>query len=72
LDDTFTGLEDTQKPEQRLRQKQRMAENSNDVLWLTEDEVKDFVVELYQLWGQYKKADKNKREPYFFNLLSCP
>jgi hypothetical protein len=68
LDDVFVGLEDTQKLEQRLREKRQRAENSNDILWLTEDEARDFVVEIYKVWGKYKRSDKSKRKPHFFEF----
>jgi hypothetical protein len=72
LDDTFTGLEDTQKLEQRLKQRRQMAENSNDVLWLTDEEARDFVVDLYKVWGKYKKGEKIKRKPYFLEFAFVP
>jgi hypothetical protein len=72
LDDTYTGLEDTHKLEQRLRQKQQMAENSSDILWLTDDEATDFIVELYKVWAKYKRGDKSKRKPYFFEFAFVP
>lgn len=68
LDDTFTGLEDTQRLEQRLREKQQVAENSSDILWLTESEAKDFVVDFYKIWGKHKRTDKTKRKPYFLEF----
>lgn len=72
LDDTFTGLEDTGKLEQRLREKRQMAENSNDILWLTEAEAKEFVLELYKVWGKYKRDDKGERKPHFFEFAFVP
>jgi hypothetical protein len=72
LNDTFTGLEDTQKLEQRLRQRQQMAENSNDVLYLTQAEAKDFVVEFYKVWSKYKRSNKDKRKPYFLEFAFVP
>jgi hypothetical protein len=68
LNDVFVGLGDTQKLEQRLREKQQMAENSSDILYLTEEEARDFVVELYKVWGKYKRDDKSKRKPHFFEF----
>jgi hypothetical protein len=72
MDDVFTGLEDSEKLEQRLRQKSQMAENSNDILWLTDTEARDFVVDLYKVWGKYKRGDKSKRKPYFFEFAFVP
>lgn len=72
LDDIFVGLEDTEKIEQRLKQKRQMAENSSDILWLTEDEARDFVMELYKVWGKSKRGDKGKRKPYFFDFSFVP
>jgi hypothetical protein len=68
LDDVFVGLEDTEKLEQRLKQKHQMAENSADILYLTEEEARDFVLELYRVWGKYKRGDKSKRKPHFFEF----
>jgi predicted ArsR family transcriptional regulator len=68
--DIFVGLGDSEKLEQRLRQKRQIAENSNDILWLTEEEARDFVMELYKVWGKHKRVDKSRRKPYFLTLLS--
>ena len=72
LDDVFTGPEDTEKPKGLLRQKRQMAENSSDILYLTEEEARDFVVELYKVWGKHKSDDKSKRKPYFFDFSFVP
>jgi hypothetical protein len=72
LNDTFFSLEDTQAVEQNIRRRQSMAENSNDILWLTEEEARDFVVELYKAWGKYKRTDKSKRKPYFLEFAFVP
>jgi PAS domain-containing protein len=66
--DTFFGFEDTEKLGELLRQKRQMAENSNDILWLTDEEARNFVFELYKVWGKHKKGDKSKRKAYFFEF----
>jgi hypothetical protein len=72
VNDTFTSLENTKAVEKILRQKQFIAENSNDILQLTDQEARDFVVELYKVWGKYKRGDKSKRNPYFFEFSFVP
>jgi hypothetical protein len=72
MDDVFTGLENPQRLEHLLRQKPQMAEDSNDILWLTEEEARDFVVNLYKVWGKHKRGDKSKRKPYFFEFAFVP
>jgi hypothetical protein len=72
VDDMFFGFEDVEKLEQLLRQRRQIAENSNDILWLTEEEARAFVIELYKAWGKYKRGDKSKRKPYFFEFAFVP
>lgn len=72
VNDTYFGFEDAEKLEGLLRQKRQMAENSSDILWLTEEEARDFVIELYKAWGKYKGGDKSKRKPYFFEFAFVP
>jgi hypothetical protein len=72
LNDTFFSLEDTEAVEQNIRRRQAVAENSNDILQLTDQEARDFVVELYKLWGKYKRGDKSERKPYFFEFSFVP
>jgi hypothetical protein len=72
LEDIFVGLGNTEKLEQRLQQKRQIGENSSDILWLTEEEARDFVMELYKVWGKHKRNDKSNRKPYFFDFAFVP
>ncbi len=72
VDDMFIGLENTTTLKQNLQRKP-IGENSSDILKLTEKEARDFVFELYKLWGKYKKGrGKAKRKSYFLEFAFVP
>jgi hypothetical protein len=72
INDTFINLENTAALRKNVQQRP-IGENSSDILKLTEKEARDFVLELFKLWGKYKEVKgKSKRKPYFLEFSFVP
>jgi hypothetical protein len=72
VNDISISLEDTEAVRQNLESRKLIGANSSDILYLTEEEARAFVIELYKVWGKYKREDKSKRKPYFLEFAFVP